>query len=238
MTAYSMIVMVHLVAGTVALTSFWCAALMRKGSLAHRRCGQVYLLAMTAAIVSGIPLVVKAAITGQSVTAMFLGFLLLLVSNSCWSAWRAVRDKGDFARFTGPVWRALNTATCVAGVALIITALLWWGPLSILLIAFGVLGLVIGRDALKLLRNGPDSPRWWMKEHYSAMIGNGAATHIAFFSIGLRRLVPDLPALVSTYLAWMVPLTAAFIATWWLNRRYGPRAVGATRPAMSADISK
>ena len=238
MTVYSMIVLAHLVAGTVALTSFWCSALMRKGSNSHRRCGQVYLLAMTVVIISGIPLVVNAALSGNGVAAMFLGFLLLLVSTSCWSAWRAVRDKGNFARFSGPVWRALNASTFVAGIALIVTAVIWWGPLSVLLIAFGMLGVMFGRNALKLLRNGPDSPRWWIKEHYGAMIGNGVATHIAFFSIGLRHLVPALPPMVSTYLAWMVPLTAAFIAGWWLDRRYGSKTSTISAAAIRADLAK
>ncbi len=233
MTPYAIAVLIHVASGTLALATFWCAALLRKGSPLHRRCGQIYLVAMTLVVISGVPLVAKTAMAGHTAAAIFLGFLLLLVSNGCWSAWRAVRDKGNFAAYTGRVWRALNGATGVGGLGLILTAFIWWGPLSILLIAFGCVGLTIAVNAGKLLRTGPDSPRWWMKEHYGAMIGNGVATHIAFFSIGLRTAVPGLPPMVSLYMAWMLPLAVALVAAWWLNRRYG-RPSAAVRPALRA----
>jgi len=46
------------------------------------------------------------------------------------------------------------------------------------------------------------------------------ATHIAFLQIGLMRLIPDLGGALTQNLAWFGPLAAAFLAGWWLDRRY------------------
>src|SRR5687768_1957949 len=101
---YRYYVLFHVVAGTVALLSFWTAAALRKGSPRHRLVGRTYLLAMLAVIASGVPLAVQRMVDGHPVTAAFLGYLLLLTATSVWSAWRAIRDKHDPVAFTGPVY--------------------------------------------------------------------------------------------------------------------------------------
>jgi hypothetical protein len=50
---------------------------------------------------SGVPLVSDLTERGHPVTALFLGFLLVLVGHSSWVAWRAIRDRGDPRRFYG-----------------------------------------------------------------------------------------------------------------------------------------
>ncbi|MCA1713620.1 MAG: hypothetical protein LC715_00305 [Gammaproteobacteria bacterium] len=44
---------------------------------------------------------------------------------------------------------------------------------------------------------------WWLVEHYSAMLGNGIATHVAFVSIGLPRLLPAVDGVGLHYLGWL-----------------------------------
>ena len=60
-------------------------------------------------------------------------------------------------------------------------------------------------------------------EHYTAMLGNGVATHIAFLGIGLPRLLPAVDGTALHYAAWFGPLGAAVIAKWLLDRRWQPR---------------
>ena len=71
-------------------------------------------------------------------------------------------------------------------------------------------------------------PRWWLAEHYGAMLGNGVATHVAFLSIGLPRLLPAIDGDALHYLGWFAPLV------WWrcrprclLDRRWKPRTARA-----------
>lgn len=207
----------HVLVGTVALVTFWTAALARKGSPLHKAVGKVYLLAMFGVVVTAVPLALSYALQGQWIGAAFLGYLVILVSHSCRVAWLAIHWKRDFARFTGTGFRVSAALLGISGVAVSVLGMLYgvW-----LLIIFGLIGPLGALEARKLIRNGPQSPKWWLKEHYGAMIGNGVATHIAFLQIGLMRLIPGLGDTVVQHLAWFGPLVVAFAAGYWLDRRY------------------
>jgi len=207
----------HALAGTVALGTFWTAGLARKGSPLHKRAGKIYLLAMLGIIVTAVPLALSAAMKGQWVGAAFLGYLVVLVSHSCRLAWTAIKWKRDFAKFAGTGHRVSAAVLAASGIAVSVLGMAYgaW-----LLIIFGLIGPLGALGSLKLMRNGPQSPKWWLKEHYGAMIGNGVATHIAFLQIGLMRLIPELGNTMVQHLAWFGPLALALVAGVWLDRRY------------------
>lgn len=220
----------HALIGTVALLTFWTAAFAKKGSTLHRTIGRVYLLAMIGVLLTALPLALSQALKGQWVGATFLAYLVILVGHACRTAWTAIKWKNDFARFTGTGFRVSAAILGSAGVAVTILGVVHgaW-----LLIIFGMIGPLGAWGARSLVRNGPETPRWWLKEHYGAMIGNGVATHIAFLQIGLMRLVPELGSGVIQHLAWFGPLALSFVAGWWLNRRYmRPRT---KRPVSTGD---
>lgn len=209
--------MLHVTAGTIALAAFWFAALARKGSRPHVLAGRTYLVAMLAIILSGIPLVARFATEGAMVFAAFFGYLLFLVSFTCWTAWRAVRDKKHPGRYTGPVYWVLLGLVACSGMAMVVLGL---GRGSAILAAFGAIGPLLGLGGMRIRRRIRRDRLWWLKEHFGAMIGNGVATHVAFMSIGLRTLVPNADPAVLNYLAWFGPLSVALVAGWWLHRRY------------------
>lgn len=215
----------HAVIGAVALATFWTAGLSKKGSPLHRFAGTVYLLAMTGVVVTALPLALSYALQGQTVGAAFLGYLVILVAHSCRIAWLAIRWKRDFARFTGTGFRVSAAVLGVTGVAVSMLGMLHgaW-----ILVVFGLIGPLGALEARALIRNGPAGPKWWLKQHYGAMIGNGVATHIAFLQIGLMRLIPELGGGVIQHLSWFGPLAVAFAVGYWLDRRYmRPRAAPA-----------
>ena len=228
MSFYSMSLGAHVGAGAVALVTFWTAVLARKGSRPHVLAGRVYLLAMAVVIVSGGPLVAALLERGQLVAGVFLGFLLLLVANACWSAWRAIRDRRHPERYTGPIFRLLNALVLLSGAGVVFLGV---SRGAALLVVFGAVGVLAGGTGLRRARSGFSEPNWWVREHYGAMLGNGVATHIAFLAVGLRSLAPGLDGAVLQYIAWFGPLSAAIAAGWWLDRRYGRRATPASRRA-------
>jgi len=212
---------IHVAAGTVALAAFWFAALAPKGSRPHVLAGRTYLVAMLAIIISGIPLVARFAAEGAMVFAAFFGYLLLLVSFTCWTAWRAVRDRKRPERYTGSAyWLLLGLVAC-SGAAVVVLGL---GRGSAILAAFGAIGPLLSVGGMRIRRRIRNDRLWWLKEHFGAMIGNGVATHVAFMSIGLRSLVPGADPALLNYLAWFGPLSVALVAGWWLNRRYAGAA--------------
>lgn len=212
----------HIAAGTVALATFWTAGLARKGSPFHRRIGQVYLVAMALIIATGVPLVLQLIDRGQPIGALFLTYLLVLVGNATWSAWRAIRDRRDRAAYFGHMYWFASALTAVCGLAIIALGVQVG---AVLLQVFGGVGVLGGIGAWKSWRGSATDPKWWLKEHYGAMIGNGVATHIAFFGIGLRSLLPGVDPQLLQMFSWFTPLAGAVIAGVWISRKYGRPAV-------------
>lgn len=207
----------HVLAGTLALLTFWTVAVLRKGTNRHRLVGRVYLLAMATVVVTGVPLTLARALDGQTVGAAFLGYLLLLVSTSVWLSWRAIRDRAAPARYFGRVHAALAVANPLAGLAVLALGL---SVGSTLLTGFSLVGVFTGVDMWRRRRVMPARPNWWMKEHYGAMIANGAATHVAFLALGLPRLLPDIAGSAVYLAGWFLPVLLAVAATLWLDRRH------------------
>ncbi len=224
MNAYPLIVAAHATVGVLALLTFWSAALLRKGSPLHRRVGQGYLLAMLGIIVTALPMTAYKLAQGQSVTAAFLAYLVVITATGVWGAWRAIRDKHDVVRYTGPVYAGLAWLCLLSGVGVLALGIKAGAPL---LMGFSVVGLFTGQDMLRKCRNRARlaaQPRWWLVEHYSAMLGNGIATHIAFLAIGLPRLLPAIDGVALHYLGWFGPLVVAVIAKVLIDRRWKPKA--------------
>lgn len=230
LAAYPALAVAHAGVGTVALAAFWTAAFARKGSTLHRRVGQVYLLAMAGIVASGGALAVGKWLEGRVVAAAFLGYLLVITAAAVWSAWRAVRDRADVVRYTGPVFVTLGVASFLAGAGVLALGLAKGVPL---LVGFSAVGLVVGADMVrKRLRRETLAarPLWWRTEHYTAMLGNAVATHIAFLSIGLPKLLPAVSGSALYYAAWFGPLVLALVAKAWLDRRYRPAPRRAPQP--------
>lgn len=226
MPAYPAIVSTHLVLGCVALATFWAAALLKKGSPRHRQVGRIYLLAMVGILLTGVPLTVRRFLDGHEQGGTFLAYLLVLTATTVWTAWSAVRHKQAPARYTGPAYRALAVANLVGASAVIAYGLRLGNPL---LIGFPLVGVFIGIDMLRKRGRIGREPRWWVIEHYTAMLGNGVATHVAFLAIGLPRLLPGVDGATLHYVAWFGPLGALLVAKRLLDGRWkAARTTGAT----------
>jgi len=231
---YPILVAAHASVGVIALATFWSAAALRKGSALHRRAGQGYLLAMLAIIATAIPMVGFQVQQGRTVTAAFLGYLVIITATGVWGAWRAIRDKHDVDRYTGPVYQALAWLCLASGLMVLALGLRVGAPL---LIGFSAVGLFAGQDMLRKRRHRARlaaQPRWWLAEHYGAMLGNGVATHVAFLSIGLPRLLPGIDGTALHYLGWFAPLGVAVVAKVMLDRRWKPRPAAVSVAAAAA----
>lgn len=220
-SAYALVKYLHIAVGALALAGFWSAGLARKGGDWHRRAGRLFLLAMSAIVATAVPMTLYAWLAGKPVTAAFLGYLIVITATGTWTSWRAIADKRDVHRYTGPVFTALAWLSLGSGVAMLGLGLRIGAPLFI---GFSSIGLYIGWDMLRKRRQREllaQRPRWWLIEHYTAMIGNGIAVHIAFLGIGLPRLLPAIDGAALHYLAWFGPLVTAIAAKQWADRRWG-----------------
>jgi hypothetical protein len=227
MTLYAALALAHAGFGTIALVAFWAAGLARKGSPVHVAAGRIYLLAMVALLALALPMSLAILAEGKPVIGSFLLYLLLITGTAVWLSWRAIRDRRDWARYTGSVYRALAWCNLAGGVAIAGVGLLLAQQMQLIIVSFSLIGILTFFGMRRFARQPPAEARWWMREHLKAMLGNGVATHIAFLSIGLPRLLPALSGGTLQNLAWLGPLLVAGAASVWLSRKY-------LRPAQSA----
>lgn len=222
MSAYQVLLSLHGLLGLVALATFWVAGMSKKGSPLHKRAGKVYLAAMVGLLVPALPLAVRVLTLKSTFGGIFLLYLWVITITSVWVSWRAIRDKRDWARFTGPVYRGLAVLNLASGAVVLALGLFFASQSQLIFIAFSLVGLLGGIGMLRFTRRAPTQPRWWLEEHLGAMIGNGVATHIAFLSIGLPKLLPMLAGPLLQNLAWLAPLAAAVLARIYLGRKFLP----------------
>ena len=222
MDAYRWLVYLHIAAGSVALLTFWIAAIARKGSALHVRVGQVYLGAMLGVVLSALPMAAVFFARGKPGIGTFLLYLVVLTGTSIWLARRAIRRKRDLPGYHDRRYRLAGGANLIAGVASLAVGLKLG---STLLGGFSFVGIAIGIGMLRQARKLPDARNWWLKEHYGAMLGNGVATHVAFLGIGMRNVIASFDQAWLQLVPWFGPLAVAMVVGVMLDRRYGARAV-------------
>lgn len=220
MNLYQGLVWAHIAAGSVALVSFWSAALARKGSALHKAVGKIYLGAMLAILGTAAPMSVVFLWRGKLGIGVFFAFLVLITGSSCWLSWRAIALKRDAASYFNTRYRALGWANLVSGV---LVSALGWQIGNALLAGFSWVGIFIGIGMLRKARALPTARNWWLQEHYGAMLGNGVATHVAFLGVGLRSVIAASGITWLQYLPWFGPLALALLAGVYLDRRYGAK---------------
>lgn len=232
MRLYELIRWAHIAAGAAALLGFWLTAAVRKGSGLHRRTGQFYLLAMAGVVATAVPIAIRAFMGGEPVRGTFLAYLVVVTLTPNWLAWRAIRDQRDIVAFAGTTYRALALVNIASGAAVLAAGLYYRVAL---LSGFSLVGLVSGAAMLRFAALRPDGPRWWLVQHYGAVIGGGTAAHIAFLNLGVARLLPPGWGSKAQVVGFFAPVLIALLVRLWLDHRYRmlrlPARIGGTVPA-------
>lgn len=218
MELYRWVVLAHVIAGSVALLCFWLAGLARKGSPFHKRVGKIYLQAMLGVLITGVFVSVVALLRARYGIGTFLLYLVVITATSCWLSWIAIQRKRDASSFYTRGFVALAVANVISGLIVFAIGLQLSAPL---LMGFCWVGVFVGIGMLRRFR-APKPANWAVREHFSAMIGNGVATHIAFLAIGINRLLSEAGVPGLGYIAWFAPLVVAVIVGIVLDRRYAP----------------
>lgn len=210
----------HIGVGTLAFASLWTAAFTRKGAKLHRAAGRVYIWTMVIVLATAATLTLTTLTRGQWIGAVFLFYLLTITATSLWMGRRALSFKGDARGYTrGPFLFVgiLNVISAAGAVAVGLIAEQYF------IAGVSIIGFLIGFGAIGMWRKPPEHPRFWLKEHIGGMVGAGIATHVAFASVGLRQMFPDLDATVITIWPWLVPVVGGFVLAGLAERRYVDR---------------
>lgn len=230
-TFYRLLVAAHGLVGLVALVTFWIAAAAKKGSPLHVRTGKVYMVAMIGIIITATPMAAIIGLRGHLVSALFLGYLAIITATGVWLGWRAVKRKRDQAAFRSGPYAAIAVLNLLAAATVFVAG---QRTGSVLLMGFSAVGAIAGVQMLARRARPLAETRWWLREHFGAMIGCGVATHVAFLSIGLGRLIEAAGLQAPSWfgmVAWFLPLALAVVAGIHLNRKYMPKSRPGAAPA-------
>ena len=220
MTAYSLLVTTHIAAGSIALLTFWTAAIARKGSPIHKGAGKAYLLSMLGILATALPMALIFIGRGRIGIGVFFAYLVVITGTSVWLSWRSIRMKRDVRGYHDRRYRMVGWGNLISGLLVFAIGL---ARGDVLLSTFCWIGVFTGIGMIRQARSLPTAPNWWLREHYSAMLGNGVATHVAFLGVGLSGFLASFGVAWLQLLPWFGPLTVALVAGVYLNRRYGPR---------------
>ena len=217
---YGIVLSAHIVCGVIALISFWFAALGKKGTPRHKLIGKIYMLSMVVITLTAVVLAGYFYAAGKPGIATFLAYLVLITITAMATALRAIRHKTDEKAFRNQGYRYL--AWLNIGIGLLVFGIGWHLSQPILM-GFCWVGVGIGAQMLHRIRHPLGHTRWWMSEHIGGILGCGVATHIAFLSIGLGRILSVFGLKLSgaaTLLPWLAPVAVSLVAAWWLERKY------------------
>ena len=228
---YRTVLLVHIACGLVALLTYWMAGLSKKGSPFHKGAGKAYMASMLGIVVTSVYLAASFFLDAKPVTGTFLAYLVVITATAMWLGWTSIRRKRDQGRFRDRGYIALAAVNVLSG-AVVFAFGLRVG--DALLMGFCWIGITIGLQMLWRAWRPLDEAKWWLREHIAAMLGCGIATHVAFLSIGVNRLVDALGIEANLgLLPWFGPVVVAVAASLWLERKY---LKAPTKPAVAVEL--
>jgi len=211
--AFESFVVLHILAGSLGLVSFWIPVVSRKGSLLHRQWGRVFTWAMlvtgTAAIGISITTLIDPINTHPHLDDaewirgifgwMMLG-LAVLTLNLAWYGRCCLVNKSDHR--LNLEWRnlSLQGLLLIASIICAGYSLRIGEPIMLGMPAIGT--ATVASNLAFMLKREPASIDW-LKEHVKALVGAGISVYTAFFAFGAVRTIPTLalhPGL------WSIPL--------------------------------
>ena len=200
-TLFRLILVFHVIAGAMALTSFWGSVATRKGGAAHRQWGRVFTTAIYIASVMALgmgilsvvwPLAMHPQLTDTALYRGLLGWMMIYLGLLTISMTRyglqmiANKRRHEANRHWSMV--GLQIAVLVTGANCLFQGIALGQPLMILV---SVIGFGTTATYLWYMFRPAPHPRAYIPEHLKAMVATGIAAYTAFVSVGLIELFPD-----------------------------------------------
>lgn len=175
---------IHVIAGFCSLVTFMIPVIVKKGSNIHRKVGWVYVYNMWIVVISAMLLSVNNLIEGNTVRAVFLGYLAVITAGPLWYGITILRYKKDIPRSYLKKRKLMDVVIVLLAIANLFYFYYLGGKgQAILLLIFGLLGLTNLPRAIAPYRKLEDKANWYM-DHLEGMVTAGIAAYTAFFAFG------------------------------------------------------
>jgi uncharacterized membrane protein len=207
---YQLLLIVHIVAGTTGLLSGTLAAIVKKGSSAHKVSGQFFFWGM---LLASIAALVLSNLPEHHNLFLFAvgGFTLYMIV----SGYRVIFAKRNAKIKTAPNYLP-DYVIQLLGV-LFGGFLLWMGIKSLLNeetfgivpIVFGVININFARVDFQLIYSKKPIQSFWMRNHIVRMMGGMIASYTAFLVVNIK-IQPN-------WILWLAPsLIGSLLITYFI----------------------
>jgi hypothetical protein len=236
---FEILVIGHIISGTIGLVSFWIPVLTKKGGINHRRFGRIFvkMMLLTGAIATGIaactlidPLGTHPHLDDAALVTGIFGWMMLylaiLTINLAWYGKLCIDNKRDHGG--NRAWHnlALQILLTIAALNCAIQGFRIDQPL---MIGMSIIGFATAATNVLFIYKSVPASKDWLKEHIKGLVGAGISVYTAFFAFGAVRLMPELA--LSPFL-WSIPLITGLAIIIYQWRKLGWPARQA-RPAPS-----
>lgn len=249
---FRVLVVGHLITGTVGLVLFWVTgAFSKKGSPQHKRFGLVFVLCMlfTGSVAVGMstltlidPMathphfvshpVFKDAELVRGLFGWMMQFLALLTISLAWHGWGAVRHKKSHEANRRPLNVALQLVVILTALNTAYHGVQLGQPV---MLGLPVVGVASGVTNLWFAFQDAPKRFAYMIEHVKALVGAAISGYTAFLAFGLVRLMPEK---VFSPVLWSIPLVVGLsIIIYHFVRFMRMRARAAGEPRSGSPIA-
>jgi uncharacterized membrane protein len=191
MWAFVLFRQLHILAGFIALFTFWVPIVTKKGGKWHRRTGWIYVISMSIVAVSAFymgawRIFFDPSKSAESVSfAWFLIFIAVLSSASAWYGMRVLRFKRRSQSHRNRWDVGFPILLLVSGMSISIFGFI---SQNSLLAWFPAIGVFLGGSQLAYWLRPPRAQMHWWFEHLGGMLACCISTITAFIVFGAPRL--------------------------------------------------
>ena len=241
-TLFDGVVFIHVLAGIIAIATFWLPTLARKGGPLHKRVGRYYSYAMYSVALSALllcsvrlfsplpllPADLTAAaperiarfVARSQMIGGFLGVLAILVIANVRHGLLVLAAKAERVQLRAPAHLLLLVVLLLAGS---IGTYAGFSRGFVLLQIFGPLAALNAVGMARYSFKTSLTPRQWIIEHLGNLLGAGIATHTAVLVFGAGRIVNQWLPAGYELLPWVAPGVIGIIASQLYSRHYRKR---------------
>ena len=197
------LIYIHAFFGGVALLSGLVSMVAKKGNKAHKKAGLLFFYAM---MLSGIIAMFVAISPNHNSPFLFsIGIFSLYFVFTGKRALRFKRKNNSLK-----IDKLISTTMLITGFCMILVPIIFTKSINIILIVFGVVGMVFSIKDLIQFKNPNKLKKGWLKFHLGKMIGAYISATTAF--VVVNQFFPSI-------YGWFAPsILGGFVIAYWIKK--------------------
>ena len=217
---HTILLWIHIPAGTISLLLFWIPVMTKKGGKLHRKVGQYYYWMMWIVVITSMFLSINNFLLHNYTSATFLGYLGILTAYPLWYSYEILQQQHEWSERYFRLRKIFASVLFLASIGILGGAIyLSFRNEGILMAFFGLIGAPSIKDALMSKSTAMEKEKRIIM-HVSGTIISGIAAYTAFLAFGGRALFADMLPGIWQILPWIIPTILGTIMIRVQKRKY------------------